>query len=169
MAFDPERAKAFAAAMKAAFESGDDEVAVTTPDGIPMRIIKAPEPGVKARIEMTSGDSGSVVSTLWEPADARPSGYPEALPFIPKASGSTTSITGEGRSRTQAQWFGIENPDAVLERLVGESLADGWEHTRIQPSTPAPTRMITLERGREGRTITVVAGTGFAMISLFDS
>ncbi len=168
MAIDPQQA-AFAAAMKAAIESGDDEVSVTTPDGTPMRIIKSPEPGVRARIEATSGDSGSVVSILWEPADTRPPGYPEDLPFIPNVPGSTSTITGQKRSRTQVQWFGIEDLDAAVERLVAESLADGWEHTRIQPSTPAPTRMITLERGSEGRTITVVAGTGFAMISLSDS
>ena len=169
MEFDPRQAAVSAAAIKAAMESGDGEVEVTAPDGTPMRIIKSPEPGVKARIEIAAGDSGSVVTTLWEPGEERPVGYPDGLPFIPNAGGSTSTITEEGRPRTQVQWFGIEDPDAAVERLVAESLADGWEHSRVQPSTPELTRMISLERGGEERTIVVVAAPGFGMITLLDS
>ena len=169
MTVDHEQLAAAAAALRAAMESEDSEVEITGPDGSPMRIIKSPEPGVKARIEVAAGDSESMVNVLWEPSEVRPSKYPDSLPFIPNTAVSTSTVMVRGSPRTQVQWFGIENPDTVVERLVEESLAEGWQHTRIQPSMPEPTRMITFDRGGQGRTITCVAAPGFGMVSLFDS
>jgi hypothetical protein len=169
MTADPEQAVAFAAAMKAAMSSADPEVQITGPDGRPIRIIKSPLPGAKARLEISGGQSGSLVAIVWEPTQKRPDAYPDGLPFIPDTAASTSTIMAHGRPGTQVQWFGVADLNAVVERLVAESLAEGWHRTRIQPSTPEPRRMITLERGSEGRTITAVATPGFGMVSVLDT
>jgi hypothetical protein len=166
---DPRHAADFPAAMQAAMASPEKEVVVTAPDGRPMRIVKNPEPGVMARIEAAAGDDGTAVTVVWAPAATRPAAYPATVPFIPMASASVTMIAAGGRSSTQVQWLGVPDHEAMAERLVDESLADGWTRTPVQPSTPEPTRMITLERGNEGRMITLRAMKGIGIIMLADT
>ena len=169
MSKDPQEGAAFAAAIKAAMESPDREVEVIGPDGTPMRIVKGPDPGVRARIEVVAGGSNSGVTIIWDPTEARPARYPKDLPFIPKAAASTSTIMGKRGPLAQVHWFGVADLDGAVNQLVADSLAEGWKHTPVQPSTPEPTRMITLERGDEARTITVRATPGFGMISLLDA
>jgi len=166
---DPLQEPAFAAALRAAMESPDRELEITGPDGGRMRVIKAPEPGVKARIELAAGGSGSQVTVLWEATEARPAGYPNELPFIPNAGARILTIVRDGLPRTQVQWFGVADLESVVQRLVADSLSEGWQHTGGQLRSPEPARVITLERGTEERTITVRAVPGLGMISLVDA
>ena len=168
MPIDSPEGAAFAAAMKAAMASPLRDVEVVGPDGMPMRIHKEPEPGVKARIEVAVGDAGSLVTTVWEPSPVRPAAYPNTLPFIPNVGAGTSAIGSEGRRRAQVQWFGISDVEGALQQLVAESVAEGWTRTPLTLRTPGPTRVLTFERGSEARTITAVSVRGFGMLSLSD-
>jgi len=169
MGVDREHAKAVGAAMKAAMDSPEREVEITGFDGRPIRIIKTPEPGIKARIEIMSDESYAVVTTMWEPATERPAGYPQDVPFVPDVDAATTTMGTPGQTRTQVQWFIKDDPSALLAHLVDASLADGWEHAPVQPSTPAPMQMISLRQGTAVRTITCVTSTEGAMVTFVDS
>ena len=169
MGVDREHAKAVGAAMQAAMDSPEREVEISGLDGRPIRIIKTPEPGIKARIEILSDESYTIVTTMWEPATDRPPAYPQDVPFVPNVEAGTTTIGARGQERTQAQWFTKDDPSALLAHLVDVSLADGWEHAPVQPSTPAPMQMISLRRGTAVRFITCVTGPQGAMVTFVDS
>ncbi|MDH3458584.1 MAG: hypothetical protein OER90_17220 [Gemmatimonadota bacterium] len=166
---DREHMAAFGAAIRTAMESADQEVELPGPNGMTFRVIKHPAPGVQARIEISAGGSATMTNLLWEPAASRPAAYPTELPFIPNTKCGTSTTTAEGRYRAQAQWHALENAGAILEQVVAVSLAEGWEHTAVQPSTPPPTQMVTLQRGDEQRTITLFAVPGAGMVLLSES
>jgi len=168
---EPERDEMleFGAAIKAAMESDDPEVELTAPNGARHRILKHPAPGVSARLEIVHANAPAMTSILWEPAGTRPEGFPEAIPFVALTPCATATIDSARKVWHQVQWTGVKDGDAVVEQIVQASLADGWEHARVQPSVPPSRRAVVLEWGTSRRAITLSAEDGTAIVTLSDT
>lgn len=134
VSLDPERAERFQAIRDGLekFKSGEtDEVEVETPDGKTMRLIRDPDAPAGMRIEGTDGESMDLpMPMVFEPADERPDGYPEELPFLPAFRSIVTRIP-EKIGGFMVQYFSEGPVDDGLERLRDLSVSDGW--SEVEP------------------------------------
>ena len=123
-----------------------------------MRVQRAPEPGVIARIEALETHD-DVRAFSWAGSAERPAGYPEDLPFLP---GHPVALTLSNGNRN-LQWGASATPHA--ESLCATLLADGWAETTL-PSSSMPGMFIRpFRRGARQR---VVLGGG-PILSLLET
>ena len=121
-------------------KSGPDDQVVDVPGGGQVRVRRAPEPGVIARVESLETHD-QVVCTSWAPADTPPVGYPAHLPFLSERAVTYSSVNGNGT----LQWHQASPADA--ERIARALIADGWVETTL-PNPSMPGRVVrTFRRG----------------------
>lgn len=114
------------------------------------------------------GDAASVATTLFDAAETRPAGYPDALPFVP---GHPVSVTGlrEGMQHgPSAQWWGVPDPESVFARLLRASLEDGWARVPDDGAPALSAAVIRLRRGARSRTILASRVGPVGMVTLAD-
>ena len=141
MSSDPERAERFQALRSGfqKFKSGEqDEVEAKLPDGRTYRLIRDPDAPTGMRMEGPNGDALDLpVPMVFEPADERPDGYPQELPFLP-AFRSIVARTPEKIGLFMVQYFSEGQVDDGLERLHDLSVAEGWDEA--EPVVPDDSR-----------------------------
>lgn len=114
------------------------------------------------------GTPGVVPTTHFEAADDRPAGYPEALPFVPGLSVSVTELRAGMNHGPSAQWWGVDDPDAVLSSLVRGSVEDGWEQVTDDEAPALAASLVRMRRGGRGRTIIASRVGPVGMVTLAD-
>lgn len=135
--------------MQEKIKSGPDDQIIDLPEGARVRVRRAPEPGVLARVESLETHA-EVHSTMWAPCGTRPAGFPDDLPFLPGKACSFSAVNG---NRT-VQWHGAEEGD--IARVASDLARDGWVETTI-PSPSMPGMVIRPFR-REARQRIVLLG-----------
>ncbi len=154
---DP-KAAAMMRVIQDAIGNGEKDQVVNFPDGASMRVQRAPEPGVLARIEaLETHDDVRAIS--WAPAGERPAGYPDDLPFLP---GQHVAMTLSNGNRN-LQWHAAATDSA--ESVCRTLLAEGWAETTLPaPSMPG----MFIRPFRRGDRQRIVLGGG-PMLSLLET
>jgi len=99
---------------------------VTGPDGSTLQVHREPD----GTLVTESPATGSTQTRVWRPTDERPPDYPAGLPFLAGTTGCTSVTDGPGRM-SMAQWWNVFDGGQAFERLITESLADGWEERPV--------------------------------------
>jgi hypothetical protein len=124
------------------------------PDGRRYRKRSAPEPGVRATLEVAEpGMAPQRAMTIFEPQDVRPAGYPAALPFVP----GTVAVVHHAVTYPPSMivvWRELADDDAFDRRLVATCEAEGWRVV-AEPGQrfEEPTAPRELHRGEERRLV----------------
>jgi len=146
---DPkDRGRAYARRLADLLATTSGPFEVTGPDGSTLQVHREPD----GTLVTESPATGSTQTRVWHPTDERPPDYPAGLPFLAGTTGCTSVTDGPGRM-SMAQWWSVFNGAQVFERLITESLADGWEERPVPMSdTPAGERR-QFVRGHSRRVI----------------
>jgi hypothetical protein len=156
-----------ATVMKTALES-DEETGVVEVDGQALQYTKKPAPGIRLKVEPAPGaEAGSAVySTVFEPAESMPNGYPAGIPFLAGRVAAVITVPGETEG-VNVQWQ-VEDPKAAAKELVDLSESDGWTRQKKGLKIPLflPIGIALLERDDRTRTIidTSVGSRGVVML-----
>ncbi len=110
-----------------------DDAAIAGPGGTPWQVHGEPDGGMV----LAASTSGGMVTRIWQPAPDRLPDYPADLPFLAGTMACTVVARGPTRM-AMVQWWNIEDAAPAFERLIRESLADGWEETGPMAETGAP-------------------------------
>lgn len=92
---------------------------------------------------------------LFDAAEAPPADYPDALPFIPGHAVTVTGPLPGMKHGPSAQWWGVDDPEAVFARLVRGSQEAGWTRASAAGRSAIQADVVSLHR--EGRVRTIVA------------
>lgn len=110
------------------------------------------------------GASSESYSVLYAAGDARPSSFPADFPWMP---GVQVGVSRHGSRQTVAHWYGVDTKP-LLERLLEQSLADGWVtppggDAPVAPDTevhllerPGYRRQIIVNTSEEGRMVLMI-------------
>jgi len=123
--------------LKDQLAAAGDDAAIAGPDGTAWQVHR--EAG--GAMVLDTPTSGRMVTRIWQPAPDRLPDYPADLPFLAGTMACTVVAKGPTRM-AMVQWWNIEDAGRAFERLVGESLADGWEEAdpMAEPGAPAAER-----------------------------
>lgn len=134
----------------------------------PMHAVPVTEPGVLQRL-VSEGDGapwGSI--TTFAPADARPAGYPAALPFVPGLQVTVTEPP-DGSQPAGARWT-CADPVPVVATLLEQSRAEGWTEVdgaiAVPALMPVPAEGVALEKGESARLLMTVHVGPVSIVSL---
>jgi len=123
-------------------ETSGDHAEVTGPDGAPWQVHREPD----GSLVMDIANTGPMVTRGWQPTDHRPPDYPPDLPFLAGTTACTVVTAGLNRM-TMVQWLSVPDADPVLEQLVTQSLADGWQEGEASPVADPPGKLRQFVRG----------------------
>lgn len=92
---------------------------------------------------------------LFDAGEAPPADYPETLPFVPGHAVTVTGPLPGMKHGPSAQWWGVDDPEAVFARLVRGSQEAGWSCASAEGRSAIQADVVSLHR--EGRVRTIVA------------
>lgn len=147
-----EDAEDFMAQIQRATESGADETTVNAL-GAEIAFSRQSDGG----FTFTTPD-GSMSSRLHQAAEARPTEYPDDMPFIPN---EPVSVLSTGNAVTLL-WFAPGEPATLFDELNGQSRSEGWELKEESEFAQVPVRHSEYESDGLSRSILISGG----MVSL---
>lgn len=92
---------------------------------------------------------------LFDAGEAPPPGYPDALPFVPGHAVTVIGPLPGMKHGPSAQWWGVDDPEAVFARVVRGSQEAGWTCASAAGRSAIQADVVSLHR--EGRVRTIVA------------
>ena len=156
-----------ASVMKTALES-DAETGEVEVDGQVLQFTKNPAPGIRLKVEPAPGaETGNAVySTVFEPAESTPNGYPAGVPFLAGRVAAVITVPGAAEG-VNVQWQ-VEDPKVAAKELVELSESEGWTRQKKDLKIPLflPIGIALLEHDDRTRTIidTSVGSRGVVML-----
>ncbi len=99
------------------------------PDGRHALLERNPSPEVVLRARIEGEDALEAFPlTAFAPVGERPPAYPADLPFLPERR-VTVAV---GRGQRVLGWMGVPDADTVIEEVVRQSAADGWQGGSVE-------------------------------------
>lgn len=105
---------------------------------------------------------------LFDAGETPPADYPEALPFLPGYAVTVTGLLPGMKHGPSAQWWGVEDPEAVFVRLVRDSRESGWMCASAEGRSAIQADVVSLHRGGRVRTIVATRVGRLGMVTLSD-
>lgn len=105
---------------------------------------------------------------LFDAAEAPSADYPDALPFVP---GHAVTVTGPFpgmKHGPSAQWWGVDDPEAVFARVVRGSQEAGWSCASDEGRSAIQADVVSLHREGRVRTIVATRVGAVGMVTLSD-
>ena len=130
--------------------------------------LPANDPYVRRRQARDSGADVSEIVSEFGAAPRRPTTYPAALPFIADRAVTTTE-SPDGSMSTGARWR-CTDAGALVERIVGASVEDGWaevDETALSKAT-SEKPLAVLRRAGVTRMLSKFAVPGLDIVQLTD-
>lgn len=157
----------FTARLKAALAANDTSALKALSASLSHEDLPVTQPGVLRHVRANiPGTEEPSVSTLFAPADDRPTNYPTDLPFLSHTLTSVIEFESPSR-RPMLQFYHVADPAGAIESLLSQSKSSGWIHDPPQ-TLGAESRTESLHRGTDRRMlITTTSGTE-GMIWLMD-
>jgi hypothetical protein len=127
-----ERIQSMRDAVARLVEGDEDQVEARLPDGTTVRLTRDPDSpqGFRSTAFTQSGDIAYEMRSF-APADEAPSGYPEAIPFIPGCMLQFTEVVAE--SRVMATWMTPDGAGA-FGRAAAWHRDAGWREEPLSRS-----------------------------------
>lgn len=161
----------FRARLREAVEKGGPSAGLELMKEIGFAIEKEPEAGVGLRMRFGAGTGDAFTTTMYTTTAARPAGWPPEVPFLPDVPGSLTLFDEPGRGFT-VQWWKVTDPAAAAQRILDDSLAEGWR--RQDAPEPAPPsgfpgmQTVVLERHEMKRIVSSATLPAFGFVQLLE-